>query len=305
MSTSTVDPAFWWIKYTPEVPVHLSWCRRLLRRYTTPNKPPLGVDRKEVVCRGNGIDIRFILTCPSKRNDRMPTMLWFHGGGMIAGDYRMDWKRMDEYAQKLGLCSISVDYRLAPENPAPAAIDDGVSVWKWILTNAGNENLDLKRLIIGGGSAGTGLAASVIQRIHDMGGPQPILQFLTYPMLDDRTAIRTETTKRYVWSLANNRYAWGVYLGVPAGNEMIPEYAVPSRREDLSGLPPAWLGVGTLDLFHDEDIEYARRLQESGVAVDLKVIKGMFHSSEILFPTEPRSVDFKLAQESALRKAIA
>jgi len=305
MSTSTVDPAFWWIKYVPEVPVHLSWCRRLLRVYTTPSTPPPDIVRKEVVCRDNGIDIRFILTCPAKRDGRMPTMLWFHGGGMIGGNYRMDWKRMDEYAQKLGLCSISVDYRFAPENPAPAAIDDGISVWNWILNNAGDENLDLERLIIGGASAGAGLAASVVQRVHDMGGPQPNLQFLTYPMLDDRTAIRTETTKRYVWSLANDRYAWGAYLGVPAGSEVVPEYAVPSRRTNLSGLPSAWLGVGTLDLFHDEDLEYARRLEESGVEVDLKVIGGMFHSSELLFPKEPRSADFKLAQESALRKAIA
>jgi len=224
---------------------------------------------------------------------------------MIAGEYRMDSKRMDEYAQKLGLCSISVDYRLAPENPAPAAIDDGISVWNWILNNAEEENLDLEHLIIGGSSAGGGIAASVVQRIHDMGGPQPILQFLTYPMLDDRTATRTENTTRYVWSLANDLYAWGVYLGVPAGSQVVPEYAVPSRREDLFGLPPTWIGVGTLDLFHDEDLEYARRLEESGVKVDLKVTEGAFHSSELLFPKEPRSVDFKLAQESALRKAVA
>jgi len=173
------------------------------------------------------------------------------------------------------------------------------------LDNAGDEDLDLGRLIIGGASSGAGLAASVSQRIYDMGGPQPILQFLTYPMLDDRTATKPANTTHYLWSFANNRYAWGAYLGVPAGSEVVPKYAVPSRREDLSGLPPAWIGVGTLDLFHDEDVEYARRLEESGVKVDLKVTEGAFHASEMLFPKESRSVNFTLAQESALRDAIA
>ena len=304
-STSTIDPAFWWIKYIPELPVHYSWFRRLARAYTTAGTPPPGITRKEVVCRSNGIDIRFILTCPAKREGRMPTMLWFHAGGMVYGNYRSDWQRMDEYAQNLGLCSISLDYRLAPEHAAPAAIDDGASVWNWILDNAGDEDLDLGRLIIGGASSGAGLAASVSQRIYDMGGPQPILQFLTYPMLDDRTATKPANTTHYLWSSANNRYAWGAYLGVPAGSEVVPKYAVPSRREDLSGLPPAWIGVGTLDLFHDEDVEYARRLEESGVKVDLKVTEGAFHASEMLFPKESRSVNFTLAQESALRDAIA
>jgi len=304
-STSTVDSSFWWVKYLPELPVHLSWCRRLLRSYSQPSTSPPGIIREELVCRSSGVDIRFLLTCPAEQEGRMPTMLWFHGGGMVMGNYRSEWSLMDEYAQKLGLCSISVDYRLAPENTAPAAIDDGISVWDWILDNAEEKNLDLERLIIGGVSAGGGIAASVIQRIHDMGGPQPILQFLAYPMLDDRTATRTENITRYVWSLANNRYAWGAYLRVPAGSQVVPEYAVPSRRENLSGLPPAWIGVGSLDLFHDEDLEYARRLEESGVKVDLKVTEGAFHASELLFPKEPRSVDFKLAQESALRKAIA
>jgi len=127
-STSTIDPAFWWIKYIPELPVRHSWFRRLARAYTTAGTPPPGITRKEVVCRSNGIDIRFILTCPAKREGRMPTMLWFHAGGMVYGNYRSDWQRMDEYAQNLGLCSISLDYRLAPEYPAPAAIDDGISV---------------------------------------------------------------------------------------------------------------------------------------------------------------------------------
>jgi acetyl esterase/lipase len=272
------------------------------------NPPPEGVTREDVACRGEASDVQFLVTQSANRvaGEKLPVVLWIHGGGMVLGNHKMSVSRLDEYAKDLGLCSVSPEYRLAPEHPAPAAVDDCLAAWRWILDNAEERGWDKKRLIIAGESAGGGIAASLVQRIHDDGGIQPILQFLVYPMLDDRTTLRTDNTGRtyYVWSRANNEFGWRSYLGSQP-TQAVLDAAVPARRQHLSGLPAAWIGVGSNDLFHDEDVAYAKRLQEANVEIKLTVVNGAFHASEALFASEPRSVEFMKTQKDVLRRAIA
>lgn len=186
------------------------------------------------------------------------------------------------YARELGILVVGVDYRLAPEHPFPAALDDCYAALRWLHDRAEQLGVDPARIAVGGASAGGGLAAGLAQRAHDLAEVPVALQVLTYPMLDDRTVLRRDHAGRgrILWTPASNRYGWTSYLGHPPGAAEPPPYAVPARRADLAGLPPAWIGVGELDLFHDEDVEYARRLEAAGVPVTLHVEPGMYHAAE-------------------------
>jgi acetyl esterase/lipase len=159
---------------------------------------------------------------------------------------------------------------------------------------------------IGGCSAGGGLAASLAFLASPRGEVPLVAQLLVYPMLDDRTVLRTDvdTANMYLWSPAANRYAWGALLGRAPGSAGVSPYAAPARREDLSGLPPAWIGVGTNDLFHDEDVAYARRLEEAGVPCALTLVPGAFHGFEVPFADTDVVRDFRRAQTEALRAAL-
>lgn len=212
-------------------------------------------------------------------------LLWIHGGGYLFGHPKQDDPVCRGFVQELGLTVVSVNYRVATTHPFPAALDDCISAWDYLQDNAENPDLDPRRIAIGGQSAGGGLAAALAQKLLDRGGNQPIAQVLFCPMLDDRTATRTELDgqRHFVWTNHNNRSAWKRYLNQDAGLTRAPEYAVPARRESLRGLPPTWLGVGTLDLFYEEDVIYAGRLQEQGVSCDLKVTQGAPHAFESFF----------------------
>jgi acetyl esterase/lipase len=195
---------------------------------------------------------------------------------------------------------VSVEYRKAPEHPFPAALDDCNAGWEWLQRNAVSLGISPARVAIGGQSAGGGLAAALVQRLHDAqstageptagepiaGGPQPIAQWLFCPMLDDRTAARLELDRvgHRVWNNRANRFGWSSYLGTTPGSPAVPPYAVPARREDLTGLPPAWIGVGDIDLFHEEDRAYAERLRAAGVEATLHVVPGAPHGFEAWAP---------------------
>ena len=158
--------------------------------------------------------------------------------------------------------------------------------------------------MIGGASAGGGLAAALAQRAHDA-GLNVAFQLLVYPMLDDRTVPRAEANGEYtlVWSPKANRYGWTSYLNAEPGVGTPPPYAAPARRVDLSGLPSAWIGVGSVDLFHDEDVEYAHRLVAAGVPCELYVAKGMPHGTNI-GNDRPLAEAFNRSALDALASAI-
>lgn len=235
-----------------------------------------------------------------------PVLLWLHGGGFIMGKPEIDDAACYEYAHTVGLVVVSVDYRYAPEHPFPAALDDSYAAWQWIAVQAARLNIDVQRAAIGGQSAGGGLAAALVQLAHDRAEIKPAFQLLIYPMLDDRTVDRTDIDPcgHFMWNQASNRFGWESYLRQSCGAATVPAYAVPARRADLTGLPPAWIGVGTLDLFHDEDVAYAQRLIECGVACDVLVVPGAYHGFDVVAPRTAVVGDFRRAQLAALQKYL-
>jgi len=208
-------------------------------------------------------------------------LLWIHGGGLVIGDPRMDERLMSETAATLGLLVVSVYYRLAPEHPFPAAHDDAHAAWTWLQANAASLGVDPARVVVGGESAGGGLAAGLVQRLHDEGA-HPLGQWLFCPMLDDRTAAdrSLDAVGHFIWDNTANRFGWASYLGEEPGATEAPAYAVPARREELAGLPPAWICVSDIELFHDEDADYARHLETAGVPVTLDLVARAPHGFE-------------------------
>ena len=166
--------------------------------------------------------------------------------------------------------------------------------------------MDPQRIAVGGASAGGGIAAGLALLSHDRGVAPVAFQLLVYPMLDDRTVVRDDLDTRHVrvWTPGSNRYGWTSYLGRQPGSDGVSPYAAPARRVDLGGLPPAWVGVGSLDLFLDEDREYARRLRAAGVDCQLEVVDGAFHGFDALFLRKDVSRDFWRAQSRALEAAL-
>jgi len=186
------------------------------------------------------------------------------------------------FARMLGVPVICPAYRLAPEAPYPAAFNDAHAAWRTIIALARPLAIDPAKVVIGGYSAGAGLAACLAHRLRDDGGTQPVAQMLVYPMLDDRTAERQALDKprHRVWSNRNNRFAWKAYLGPDVRPEDL-QYAVAARRADLTGQPPTWLGVGTCDLFLDEVREYRSRLAAVGTAIAYEEVAGAIHGFDM------------------------
>jgi acetyl esterase/lipase len=209
-------------------------------------------------------------------------LLWIHGGGMVIGSAAQDDLFCAITARELGIVVVSTAYRLAPEFPFPAPLDDCHAAWNWLQGSAAQLNGDRTRIAVGGQSAGGGLAASLVQCIHDAGGIQPVAQWLFCPMLDDRTAARREldVVGHKIWDNRQNRYGWRAFLGTEPGTEQVPEYAVAARRRDLSGLPPAWIGTGDIELFFDENRSYAERLSSAGIDCTLDIVPGAPHGFE-------------------------
>lgn len=224
-------------------------------------------------------------------------VLWIHGGGFIIGDISTNDRECAALARTLGIVVVSAGYRVAPEHPFPAALDDCFDAWNYLQTNAEQWQIDRYRIAVLGQSAGGGLAASLAQRIADTGGVQPAGQVLMYPMLDDRTALNTalDPIKHRLWNNKNNRGAWSWFLGQPAGQADAPRYAAAARREELSGLPPAWIGVGDCDLFYEEDRAYAERLKAAGVPCEFFVGPQCPHGYDLIAPET--SVGQALIQE--------
>lgn len=235
-------------------------------------------------------------------------LLWVHGGGFIAGDVAGGHAFCSRVADETGVLVVAVEYRLAPEHPFPAALDDCYAGLCWVHEQADVLGVDHGRIAVGGESAGGGLAACLAQKAHDRGDVPVCAQILVYPMLDDRTVLRADQTGgQLVWTAASNRYGWTSYLGRPPHADAPPPYAAAARRENLAGLPPAWIGIGTLDLFHREDVDYAHRLQAAGVDCDLLVVPGMYHGMDALthaVEPDPMAV-FDRLRTAAIRRALA
>jgi acetyl esterase/lipase len=306
---SAFHPDLWFGRFIPDFsfgPRLVAFVQKRTRRGPLPVPEDLTVEDVEVPAEGASPAVSLRLYRPKRLTAPAPALYWMHGGGYVIGNPEQDEANNIAFARELGIAVAAVRYRLAPGQPSPAAVEDAYAGLRWLHAQAARLQVDPARIAIGGASAGGGLAAALALVAHDRREVRPAFQLLVYPMLDDRTATRTdlETTNVRVWSAASNAWAWSVYLGHPPGAAVASPYAAAARREDLRGLPPAWVGVGTLDLFHDEDLAYAKRLVESGVPAEVHVVPGAFHGFDALFRRAPVSRAFWREQARALRAAL-
>jgi len=243
---------------------------------------------------------------PDHLEDAQPALFWIHGGGMVLGSVAEDDLKCKSIALASNCVIASVEYRLAPEFPYPTPVHDCYDAMAWVFENAEELHIDAGRIAIGGASAGAGLAAGTALMTRDRGDYAPIFQLLVYPMLDDRNDNPSHhlVVPPQTWNREANILGWKAYLGDAAGSDDIPVYAAPARAEDLSGLPPAYICVGTLDLFLDEDIDYARRLNSAHVPCELHVHPGAFHASEIFVPTTELSQRIVTQYVDALKRGL-
>jgi acetyl esterase/lipase len=246
--------------------------------------------------------VRVLVTTPLGGGDGRPAVLHLHGGGMVVGSPQFEAFESGRLARELGAVIVSPDYRLAPEHPFPAALDDCMAALKWMRDNADELAIDPGRIAVAGSSAGGGLSAAVAQRSSDE-GMDLRAQVLVYPMMDDRTALRDDHggRGRFMWTPASSRWAWTAYLGREPREADAPQYAAPARRTDLRGLPPAWIGVGDLDILYDEGVDYAERLVAHGVPCELVAVPGMYHGADGIKPKVPAMQAFRRGMSEHLR----
>jgi acetyl esterase/lipase len=258
--------------------------RALIVALAAANKPPLRPDvqleERHLRRPDGGGELRLVIVRPRLHRTRSPAVLHFHGGGYVAGLPEMARGTIAALAAELGAVVVSVDYRLAPESPYPGALDDGYTALAWLHREARTLGVDRDRIALSGDSAGGGIVAGLALLARDRGEHAIAFQHLVFPGLDDRTCVRRDLSPfvgQFIWTQASNLFAWRALLGTEPGGPAVPCYAAPARTEDLSGLPPACVQVGALDLFVDEDVEYARRLVGAGVSCELHVYAGAPH----------------------------
>jgi acetyl esterase/lipase len=243
---------------------------------------------------------------PAGLRPAAPAFYWIHGGGMVMGTVPMSDGYCAGLADHLGALVASVDYRLAPQHPFPAPLEDCYAGLRWLHASAATLGIDPARIAIGGGSAGGGLAAGLALLARDRAEVPLCYQFLVYPMIDDRNATPSAhaITDTRVWNRITNLAGWHAYLDGRAGAPDVSPYAAPARATDLAGLPPAYINVGTLDLFVDEDIAYAQALSRAGVPVELHVYPGAYHGSSNLVPAAAISQRWLADERAALHRAL-
>lgn len=245
-----------------------------------PEFPDISVSERFVPGPEGAPDVRVLVYLPTTVQGPLPALLWIHGGGYVLGTAEGEDLGVKGIVSAVGCAAVSVDYRLAPETPHPGPVEDCYAALKWLYTHAGELGVDPTRIAIGGGSAGGGLAAALGLLTRDRGEVPLVFQLLIYPMLDDRTVTTADPhpyTGEFIWTAEANRFGWRSLLGQEPGGPDVSPYAAAARAESLAGLPPTFISVGALDLFLEEDLEYARRLMRAGVPTELHVYPGAYH----------------------------
>lgn len=287
----------------PDIVARRAAATQLLAAVEVPPNPNVTSEDRTIPGPEGAPDIRVRVYRPVRPEGPLPGIYYIHGGGMILGDLDGEDPVATTICEQVGAVVVSVEYRLAPENPHPAQSEDCYAGLTWMVRNAAELGFDPGRLAVYGGSAGGGLTIATCLLARDRGGPAIRFQMPIYPMIDDRneTPSSHEITDIGIWDRAGNIEAWQWYLG----DGKPDAYAAPARAEDLSGLPPAFIDVGTVDMFRDEDIAFAQRLMQAGIPTELHVNPGAYHASEIFAPEAALSRRITERRYDALRRALA
>lgn len=243
------------------------------------NDPEISISDRVIVgpSENHNLSVRHYL--PKALSTPSPALLWIHGGGMVFGQANQDEGLLIQISKSTGCQIFSVEYRLAPEHPYPAPMDDCYAALQWLHQTSAELGIDSNKIVVGGPSAGGGLTAGLCLLARDRGVIPIASQILLFPMIDDRNVFpASETTPdTLIWTRANNQYGWNAYLKNLTQSDEIPIYAAPSRNEDFSKLPPTCIITGELDLFLEENLDYANRLWAVGVPTALNLYPGAYH----------------------------
>lgn len=251
-------------------------------------------------------DVRLLIYRPANQTGPTGCIFHIHGGGYVIGAVDAQEAQHRDMVARLGCVLVTVDYRLAPETPFPGAIEDCYAGLTWTFANAADLGVDSARIGVMGESAGGGLAAALGLMARDRGDHALAFQHLIYPMIDDRTCVHPDPhphAGEFIWTPHNNRFGWNALLGRAPGGDGVSPYAAAARAEDLSGLPPTFIATGALDLFLEEDMDYARRLLRAGVPTELHVYPGGFHGFDFE-PAAPVAVQARRDSLDALSRFL-
>jgi acetyl esterase/lipase len=285
----------------------LSLTRKMSAEWGRPLLPQPAITTRLIPGHSGSPEVRVYVVGASPGSSK-PAVLHIHGGGYVSGTVTADRRNLQDLVIAQDCVAVSVDYRLAPETRFPGSLEDNYAALRWLYTNAKELGVDRKRIAIKGESAGGGHAAALAIAARDRGEIPICMQVLIYPMLDDRTGSTRHVPPylgHYIWTEDKNRFGWSSLLGVPAGSQDVPKGSVPARVAGLNGLPPTFIGVGSIDLFAPEDLEYAQRLVLAGVPTEVKVVPGAFHGFDVIAPDVALSRHFNNAWNEALKRVFA
>jgi acetyl esterase/lipase len=293
---------------------HMVWSEKTLREVrrqsASSTRPPLAqpaFSERMIPGAAGAPDVHVVVIGVAADAAPRPAVLHIHGGGYIAGSVAEGIVPLQLLSAAHGCVVVSVDYRLAPETRFPGSLEDNYAALRWLHANAKELGVDRNRIALLGESAGGGHVAALALAARDRGELPIAMQVMLYPMLDDRTGSSRAVPAHlgvFVWDAAANRFGWSALLGVPAGSDSVPHGAVPARVKDLRGLPPTFIGIGSIDLFVEEDIAYAQRLIQAGVPTELFIAPGGYHGFDIIVPEARISKRFKVAWNDALHRGL-
>ncbi len=291
----------------------LAETRAMMLQMGAANRPPtpdtVAVSEHFVPGPAGAPEVRVLVSAPKAKakGAGRPAILHVHGGGYVLGAPEMGLATDAAYVAEIGAVVVSVDYRLAPETPHPGPVEDCYAALAWLFKQAEALGVDRTRVAISGESAGGGMAAGLGLLVRDRGEYKLAFQHLIFPMLDDRTAVDKDPSPylgQFVWPRDDNVFGWTSLLGQAPGGPNVSPYAAAARAKDLAGLPPTYMICGALDLFLEEDMDYARRLIRAGVPTEFHVYPGAPHAFMFIETAELTKVYIRDSM-AAMKRALA
>jgi acetyl esterase/lipase len=294
-------------QFTPMSVAKLAKRREMLSSMVAPILPEVPAREMHIPARRHGPELGLWIVNSSPGAHRA-AIVHMHGGGFTASSARGSVPHLQSMARALDCTIVSVDFRNAPETRHDGSLEDNYAGLQWTHRHADELGIDRSRIAVMGESGGGGHAALLAITARDRGEMQLLFQMLIYPMIDDRTGSSRATPPHlgaFNWNADANRFGWRCFLGEEPGTDRVPSCAVPARLQSVAGLPSTFIGVGALDLFVDENVNFARRLLVAGVPTELLVVPGAFHGFDLIARDAGVSKRFNAAKLDALRRAFA